>query len=250
MFVHLRHPELLESRLAMAAWGLHEVTFSFHPSLNAELDPAGAEVLAGQGDENGDRVVDIHDVAVVSNNWGTPGFDIFAVAKISNNWNRTASDVWKDEFRAAAKQWDEACGVTLIEVEDDGSPLGTFGSPQHDPRFGDVRIGAAELDGINPAFIAYTNLPSAIGTSGGDIKLDLKRDWSCDPQHSGIDVFSLAIHEFGHSLGLDHDNASDTVMYPNYRFYTGLFPKDVTKIRGLYGLPASASDAVFNELGR
>lgn len=226
------------------SWGSHEVTYSFHPSLYAELDPAGAEVLAQQGDENGDRVVDIHDVATISNNWGAEGFDIFAVARVSNHWQRTASDVWKDEIRRAAADWDEACVITLTEVADDGSPLGTFGVPQGDARFGDIRIGAAELDAISPSFVAYTNAPSALGTGGGDVKLDLGRDWSCDAAFAGIDVYSIALHELGHSLGLDHDNSVDSVMWPSYRRYLELFPKDVAKAQTLYGV-----DAFFNTLG-
>lgn len=240
-------PEPLEQRTMLAgAWSNHDVTYSLHPSAYAELQPAAAEVLATQGDFSRDAVVDIHDVATISNNWGAEGFDIFAVAMVSNNWGRTTNDVIDNDVQLAAAMWDDACGITLRQVPDDGSPLGVFGVPQGDSRFGDIRIAAAELDQIDPAYVAYTNSPTSLGTFGGDIRLDVGRDFSLDPQFGGIDLRSIMIHELGHAIGFGHKGSS-SVMYDRYRFYRELFPLDVADSQAVYGV--DAAEAAFSELG-
>lgn len=234
--------EQLEQRNMLAGWASPNVTISFHPSAYALLDPAGAAVLAGQGDEDGNQLVDIFDVAAVSQRWNDPGYDIFAVAAISNNWGRTASDVWQDEFRAAWSLWDDACGISFREVPDDGSPMGTLGMPQGDPQFGDIRIGAADLSSIGSGLIAYTTFPTAVGTLGGDVRLDLDGKFSCDPSLPGVDLQSVAIHELGHALGFDHQGV-DSVMFDRYRFYRELTPQDQLDAVAKYG--PDAADAAL-----
>lgn len=58
--------------------------------------------------------------------------------------------------------------------------------------------------------------------------------------NDGTDLLMVAIHEIGHSLGLDHNNANGSIMNP---YYTGhipnfkLFQHDIMLIQDLYGPP-------------
>lgn len=56
--------------------------------------------------------------------------------------------------------------------------------------------------------------------------------------HSGVNLLWVAVHEFGHSLGLEHTNIWGAIMYP---YYTGYVPDmklhsdDIAGIQYLYG---------------
>ncbi|XP_073249979.1 uncharacterized protein [Porites lutea] len=56
----------------------------------------------------------------------------------------------------------------------------------------------------------------------------------------GINLDWVAVHEFGHSMGLEHSNVRESIMYP---WYKGYFPNieltedDILGIQALYGKP-------------
>ena len=70
----------------------------------------------------------------------------------------------------------------------------------------------------------------------GDLHFDNDEGWNLG---ADIDVFSVALHELGHALGLGHSDVPNAVMYPYYRRATGLTPEDIGAIRLLY---AATSD--------
>ena len=55
---------------------------------------------------------------------------------------------------------------------------------------------------------------------------------------SGFNLLLVAVHEFGHSLGLRHSNVEEAVMYPYFRGYDPdlkLHSDDIAGIQYLYG---------------
>lgn len=59
---------------------------------------------------------------------------------------------------------------------------------------------------------------------------------------SGINLDWVAVHEFGHSLGLGHSNVRESIMYPWYKGYVPnikLTNDDIKGIRALYGKPSN-----------
>ncbi|XP_031199684.1 stromelysin-2 isoform X1 [Mastomys coucha] len=76
----------------------------------------------------------------------------------------------------------------------------------------------------------------------GDVHFDDDEKWTLGP--SGTNLFLVAAHELGHSLGLFHSDNKESLMYPVYKFSTSpahfhLSQDDIEGIQSLYGAPPS-----------
>jgi hypothetical protein len=87
--------------------------------------------------------------------------------------------------------------------------------------------------------IAHTFYPPPSNPEplAGDMHLNADESWSVG---GTVDLFSVALHETGHALGLGHSDDPTAVMYPYYRLQTGLTADDIAGIQALYGPPASS----------
>ncbi|XP_012787331.2 matrix metalloproteinase-27 [Sorex araneus] len=95
------------------------------------------------------------------------------------------------------------------------------------PRFFDGPLGV-----LGHAF------PPGLGL-GGDTHFDEDENWTKDT--TGFNLFLVAAHEFGHSLGLSHSNDQTALMFPNYVSLdpskNPLSQDDIKGIQSIYGLP-------------
>ncbi|XP_023709357.1 macrophage metalloelastase isoform X2 [Cryptotermes secundus] len=89
--------------------------------------------------------------------------------------------------------------------------------------------------------------------------VDFNEDWSKgNRSHSGLELFWVALHEFGHVLGVNHSMANRSIMYPYLQMGRSNpnFPfdeEDVRNIQALYGprrpRPANlCSDSSFDAI--
>lgn len=103
------------------------------------------------------------------------------------------------------------------------------------------------FDGL-AGILAHAFYPAGAGveTLAGDLHFDDAEAWGIAPS-SGLDVFTIALHELGHSLGLNHSTDQTAVMYgmiyPS-TVHSGLKPDDIAGIQQLYA--AAAPEDAFN----
>ncbi|MCK5355210.1 MAG: matrixin family metalloprotease [Methyloprofundus sp.] len=141
--------------------------------------------------------------------------------------------------------WDDDSAFTnLGEVDDGGSSFGASnGAGGH---LGDIRIGAIFIDGnvgSNVLAHAYQPCTNALcvpgGSIGGDMHIDDTENWG-DGTRGTFDLFTVMLHEFGHSLGLDHSDVLGSVMEPIYAgARRSLHSDDINGIQAIYGASTS-----------
>jgi hypothetical protein len=156
------------------------------------------------------------------------------------NANSRLNGVWQNIILKAAQSWAQQTNINFAVVSDNGAPFGSGNNQQGDPGFGDIRIGGYSF--CNSTLAEAYMPPSANNFSiAGDV-------WFNTGQHfttgSAYDLFTVAAHEIGHALGLDHSTTSPyNIMYPTYDgTKTVLTSDDIAGIQSLYG-GARAPDA-------
>lgn len=95
--------------------------------------------------------------------------------------------------------------------------------------------------------LAHAFYPSNSGAIRGDTHFDEAEAWTMTiPTGGGIDLVTVAAHEFGHALGLRHSEDSSAMMAP---FYGGprrfLSNDDIQGIQSLYGGPGALENATW-----
>ncbi|XP_054829731.1 interstitial collagenase-like [Eublepharis macularius] len=139
----------------------------------------------------------------------------------------------EEAIRRAWKVWSDVTPLTFTMVSGDSADiLILFGAGEHskipfDPRF----------DGPNGE-VGHAFSPA----HGGYVHFDEDEDWTKDA--TGINLFHVAAHEFGHSLGLSHTNVKEALMFPKYirsdPAKVKLHQDDIEGIQSLYGPPEEA----------
>jgi hypothetical protein len=153
--------------------------------------------------------------------------------------NQAGSANWKNQVLKAAQVWAQQANINFAVVNDNGAASGSGSNQQGDPGFGDIRVGGYNFG--NTALASAYQPPSANNYSiAGDIVFNTGATWR---EGSTYDLFTVAMHEFGHALGLDHSTTSTAnVMYPSYTTVkSGLASDDVGGIKAVYG--ARTADA-------
>ncbi|MBI4873832.1 MAG: matrixin family metalloprotease [Acidobacteria bacterium] len=91
--------------------------------------------------------------------------------------------------------------------------------------------------------MAHTFYPSPPNPEplAGDVHFDEDESWRIG---ADTDLYSVALHELGHALGLGHSDVPGTVMYPFYRRLTELTPEDKQALQTLYSAPEPSEPSV------
>ena len=152
---------------------------------------------------------------------------------------------YEADISSALDVWAVVSLFTNLGLVADGA-VNAAASEASDGHLGDIRVAAWEI--AASGVLAHAYQPSIDGmflggTIGGDMHFDVARTWVDDPWDDNLgpadfDFFTVALHELGHSLGLDHSGVVGSVMYPVYGgALRTLTADDIEGIQAIYGVP-------------
>ena len=146
-------------------------------------------------------------------------------------------DTARLEILRAFQTWAATANLNLGIVGDNGAAFGSAGAIQNDPRFGDIRVGARVLAGD---VVAVTAPFSLLTANSGDFILNAGKAFAVGNVAGKYDLFTVALQEAGHTLGVGNNANTASAMYEVYGgARTGLVAADVSAIRALYGARAA-----------
>jgi Matrixin len=187
-----------------------------------------------------------YDYVLSGESWPNPSHITYSIAPDGvwwdhgiNNLNATfnakfgTSGIWERQIALALATWESVANINIVPVSDGPYDLNTLGLAQGDPRFGDIRFGGYPfLD--TTITLAQTYFPPPNGsTAAGDVELNTSMNFNIG---STYDLYSVVLHETGHSLGLNEAPNPAEVMATDYGgLRTGLEPGDIAGIQAIYG---------------
>ncbi|EFN76651.1 Matrix metalloproteinase-14 [Harpegnathos saltator] len=161
--------------------------------------------------------------ALQGSRWRTKNLT-YQITKYPSGLNNDAVD---KEIRTAFNVWSEYTDLTFTQKK------GLHNNVHIEIRFEVGEHGDGDpFDGPGGT-LAHAYFP----VYGGDAHFDDSERWTIR-SYRGTNLFQVAAHEFGHSLGLSHSDIKSALMAPFYRGYDPHFTldrDDVDAIQALYG---------------
>ena len=138
---------------------------------------------------------------------------------------------YQADIRKAFDTWEKVAGIDFVESTDSAS-IG-------------IRLGWDAIDGASKVVgearywgISDSNFNSSAprySITKAEIRFDTAERWSTGTNTTSVNFYSVAVHEIGHAIGLDHSTDLSTVMYPTNQNQLALGAGDIQGITAVYG---------------
>jgi Matrixin len=140
---------------------------------------------------------------------------------------------WQAQILKAAQTWAQYTNINFAVVSDNGVASGSGSYEQGDSGNGDIRIGGYN-EGSTYLALAYLPPQSNNYSIAGDMAFNTSKAFNIGTTY---DLYTAALHEFGHALGLLGSNANAASMYETYSgAKPGLNSDDISGIQTIYGV--------------
>jgi Matrixin len=164
----------------------------------------------------------------IGDGWGGPGRNRADLNyAFFSKTPKLSSDAVTSEIVRAFAEWAKYAKLTFTPIDDPQASRTLailFASRSHGDGY--------PFDGPG-GILAHTFYPYPMNPEpiAGDLHFDADENWNIG---ADVDLFSVALHETGHALGLGHSDKPGSVMYPYYRKSTALTAEDIGAVLNMY----------------
>ncbi|MBK8823402.1 MAG: matrixin family metalloprotease [Anaerolineales bacterium] len=164
--------------------------------------------------------------------WGKTNITYYFI----NGTGKINGSAERDLIRAAFALWADETPLTFNEVSDSAQADILIGWAEGEHGDGDPFDGPGDV-------LAHASYPNPYQNRQVFLHFDDSEKW-VNSETQNVDLLTVAAHEIGHNLGLDHSSDPNALMYPSYsgphRF---LGQDDVAGVQSLYGLAAQPAES-------